>query len=153
MKLIYILLLSLLSITSYSQEYNKVDTTWTLTYNDVTKLRDTIEIINKSIINLKEEIKLLDSLSTEREDKIKDLDLKMNLLESAIERYEELTEIYRDKLITSNSIINSYKLELVFSKDRLEAEKKNTTKEKFWKNIYKFSYPILIITAGILILK
>ena len=153
MKLIYILLLSLLSITSYSQEYNKVDTTWTLTYNDVTKLRDTIEIINKSIINLKEEIKLLDSLSTEREDKIKDLDLKMNLLESAIERYEELTEIYRDKLITSNSIINSYKLELVFSKDRLEAEKKNTTKEKFWKNIYKFSYPIIIITAGILILK
>ena len=153
MKLIYIILLSLLSFTVYSQGYNKVDTIWTLTYNDVTKLRDTIETVNKSIINLKEEIKLLDSISTTKDYKIKELEILISLQISQIEKYEELTEIYRDKLVTSNNIMNSYKLELVFSKDKLEIEKKNTSKEKTWKQIYKWGYPILIIVTGILILK
>lgn len=153
MKLIYIILLSLLSFTAYSQEFNIIDTTWTLNYSEAIKLRDTIETTSKAIINLKEEIKLLDSISTTKDDKIKELEILISLQVSQIEKYEELTEIYRDKLITSNSIINSYKLELVFSKDRLEIEKKNTSKERTWKNIYKFSYPIIAIVTTILILK
>lgn len=146
MKLIYILLISLFSITSYSQTYNKVDTTWTLNYKDVSKIRDTINTITSELI-------LLDSISKEKTLKINKLETSDTLQKLELEKYEELVESYRSTLIKSNGIINWFKAESVFMQDRLKIEENKLKKETTWKNVYKYGYPVAAIITTILILK
>ena len=153
MRYITILLLFFLPFTINSQIYNSTDTTWTVTYNQVLKIRQSIESCKNSREVLEKEIDLLELSGQTKDLAIKKLQVRDSLYAMEISKYKEMDDIMREKVFLSNDIINNYKVLLLTAEDQILAENKKRKKAELWNKVYKVGYAAAAILAGYLILK
>lgn len=137
MKQLLLIILFFLPFTINSQQDSI-----TISYNKALSIQHKTE-------NLKDQIKKLLEIKIKQDYIVKDLIKKDSLNYKEIEKYNTMDSIMREKNYLSNDIINNYKILLLSSNDSLIAEEKAKRREKMWKNIYKYSYPTLIIAAAI----
>lgn len=153
MKQLLFILFFILPFTVNSQIYNSKDTTWTVTYNQVLKIRESIESCKNNREVLEREIDLLELSGQTKDLAIKKLQVRDSLYTMELGKYKEMDDIMREKVFLSNDIINNYKILLFSAEDQIRAENKKRKKAELWKNIYKYGYPIAAAIAGVLILK
>ena len=153
MKQLLILLLFFLPFTINSQIYNSTDTTWTVTYNEVLKIRESIESCKNNREVLEKEIDLLELSNQTGNVAIKKLQVRDSLYAMEISKYKEMDDIMREKVFLSNDIINNYKVLLFTAEDMVRAENKKRKKAELWNKVYKVGYAATAILAGYLILK
>jgi hypothetical protein len=153
MKQLLLILLFILPFTINSQIYNSTDTTWTVTYNQVLKIRESIESCKNNREVLEKEIDLLELSGQTKDLTIKKLLIRDSLYSIELSKYKEMDDIMRNKVFLSNDIINNYKVLLMSTEDSLKIETKAKRKEKIWKNIYKYGYAVGGVLVGILILR
>ena len=153
MKQLLLIILFILPFTINSQIYNSLDTTWIVTYNQVLKIRQSIESCKNNREVLEKEIDLLELSGQTKDLTIKKLQVRDSLFMMELSKYKEMDDIMREKIYISNDIINNYKALLFTTEDELRAENKKRRRIETWKKIYKYGYPITIAITGILILK
>lgn len=153
MRYITILLLFFLPFTINSQIYNSTDTTWTVTYNQVLKIRQSIESCKNNREVLEKEIDLLELSGQTKDLAIKKLQVRDSLYAMEIGKYKEMDDIMREKVFLSNDIINNYKVLLFTAEDMVRAENKKRKKAELWNKVYKVGYAAAAILAGYIILK
>lgn len=153
MRYLTILLLFILPFTINSQIYNSTDTTWTVTYNQVLKIRESIQSCKNNREVLEKEIDLLELSGQTKDLAIKKLQVRDSLYSMEIGKYKEMDDIMREKVFLSNDIINNYKVLLYTAEDMVRAENKKRKKAELWNKVYKVGYAAAAILAGYLILK
>ena len=153
MKQLLFILLFFLPFTINSQIYNSTDTTWTVTYNQVLKIRQSIESCKNNREVLEKEIDLLELSNQTGNVAIKKLQVRDSLYAMEISKYKEMDDIMREKVFLSNDIINNYKVLLLTAEDQILAENKKRKKAELWNKVYKVGYAAAAILAGYIILK
>ncbi len=153
MKQLLLIILFFLPFTINSQIYNSTDTTWTVTYNQVLKIRQSIESCKNSREVLEKEIDLLELSGQTKDLAIKKLQVRDSLYAMEISKYKEMDDIMREKVFLSNDIINNYKVLLLTAEDQIFAENKKRKKAELWNKLYKVGYAAAAILTGYLILK
>ena len=155
MRLIYIFLILLITTAAYNQvSYNPVDTTYTFNYNQLQLIKNKIEGCKAERSSLEREITLLEDLNSTKDIKIKKLEVRDSLYQKELDLYKEMDKVMSEKAYKANDIINNQKLLILTAEDQLKAETKKARKQELWKNVYKYSYPIIgIIVAGIIVTK
>ncbi len=153
MKQLLLIILFFLPFTINSQIYNSTDTTWTVTYNQVLKIRQSIESCKNNREVLEKEIDLLELSGQTKDLAIKKLQVRDSLYAMEISKYKEMDDIMREKVFLSNDIINNYKVLLLTAEDQILAENKKRKKAELWNKVYKVGYAAAAILAGYLILK
>ena len=153
MKQLLRIILFFLPFTINSQIYNSTDTTWTVTYNQVLKIRQSIESCKNNREVLEKEIDLLELSGQTKDLAIKKLQVRDSLYAMEISKYKEMDDIMREKVFLSNDIINNYKILLFSAEDQIRAENKKRKKAELWKNIYKYSIPLVAAITSYVILK
>lgn len=148
-KFLIIFLFFSINLSAQYPTYNPMDSSFTFSYKQSVDLAKYKEERNK----LQLQINKLHEMGGQTTQIINKLQLRDTLLKLELEKYEEMDRILRDKVILSNDIVNNYKILLLSSQEELRASKKREKIEKFWKNFYKYSYPIAGGIAAILILK
>ena len=153
MKQLLLIILFFLPFTINSQIYNSTDTTWTVTYNHVLKIRQSIESCKNNREVLEKEIDLLELSGQTKDVAIKKLQVRDSLYVMEIGKYKEMDDIMREKVFLSNDIINNYKVLLLTAEDQILAENKKRKKAELWNKVYKVGYAAAAILAGYIILK
>ena len=153
MKQLLLIILFILPFTINSQIYNSTDTTWTVTYNQVLKIRQSIESCKNNREVLEKEIDLLELSGQTKDLAIKKLQVRDSLYAMEISKYKEMDDIMREKVFLSNDIINNYKVLLLTAEDQILAENKKRKKAELWNKVYKVGYAAAAILAGYIILK
>ncbi len=153
MKQLLLIILFFLPFTINSQIYNSTDTTWTVTYNQVLKIRQSIESCKNNREVLEKEIDLLEFSGQTKDLAIKKLQVRDSLYAMEISKYKEMDDIMREKVFLSNDIINNYKVLLLTAEDQILAENKKRKKAELWNKVYKVGYAAAAILAGYIILK
>ncbi len=153
MKQLLLILLFILPFTINSQIYNSTDTTWTVTYNQVLKIRQSIESCKNSREVLEKEIDLLELSGQTKDLAIRKLQVRDSLYAMEISKYKEMDDIMREKVFLSNDIINNYKVLLLTAEDQIRAENKKRKKAELWNKVYKVGYAAAALLAGYVILK
>ncbi len=149
--LIYILLL--LTSTAFGQiSYNPIDTTFTFTYAHLQSIKNSIESCKVQRSALEREIVLLEDIRTTQDIKIKKLIVRDSLYQKELELYKEMDRVMMDKAYKANEIIKNQGYIIISTENQLKIETKKAKREKFWKNVYKFSYPAAILITGFIIL-
>ena len=88
MKQLLLIILFFLPFTINSQIYNSTDTTWTVTYNQVLKIRQSIESCKNSREVLEKEIDLLELSGQTKDLAIKKLQVRDSLYAMEISKYK-----------------------------------------------------------------
>ena len=153
MKQLLLIILFFLPFTINSQIYNSTDTTWTVTYNQVLKIRQSIESCKNNREVLEKEIDLLELSGQTKDLAIKKLQVRDSLYAMEISKYKEMDDIMREKVLLSNDIINNYKVLLFTAEDQIRAENKKRKKAELWNKVYKVGYAAAALLAGYVILK
>ena len=133
MKQLLLILLFFLPFTINSQIYNSTDTTWTVTYNQVLKIRQSIESCKNNREVLEKEIDLLELSGQTKDLAIRKLQVRDSLYAMEISKYKEMDDIMREKVFLSNDIINNYKFLLLTAEYQIRAENKKRKKAELWK--------------------
>ena len=153
MKQLLLIILFFLPFTINSQIYNSTDTTWTVTYNQVLKIRQSIESCKNNREVLEKEIDLLELSGQTKDLAIRKLQVRDSLYAMEISKYKEMDDIMREKVFLSNDIINNYKVLLLTAEDQILAENKKRKKAELWNKVYKVGYAAAALLAGYVILK
>lgn len=127
--------------------YNN-DSTFTLGVKELNDIRIKIEENKLMRQRLAFEVDLLEDIRLAQKTKIEKLELRDSLSREEIYLYQSLEATLNEKIDRSNSIMNNYKMILMSKDEELAIKEKERKKENFWKNIYKWGYPIL---AGALV--
>ena len=141
------LILLLFPLFLSGQIYNQ-DTTWTLNYAHITKLRTEIETSKAVRQKLKDELALLYEKSERQDIIIKNVKLRDSLATVELQKADEIEVVLREKLVLSNDIISKYRVLLFSTEDQLRIADKKRKNAELWKTIYKYGIP----AAGILTL-
>ena len=142
-----ILILLLFPLFLSGQVYNQ-DTTWTLNYAHITKLRTEIETSKAVRQKLNDELALLYEKSERQDIIIKNVKLRDSLATVELQKADEIEAVLREKLALSNDIISKYRVLLFSTEDQLRIADKKRRNAELWKTIYKYGIP----AAGILTL-
>ena len=141
------LILLLFPLFLSGQIYNQ-DTTWTLNYAHITKLRTEIETSKAVRQKLNDELALLYEKSERQDIIIKNVKLRDSLATVELQKADEIEAVLREKLALSNDIISKYRVLLFSTEDQLRIADKKRRNAELWKTIYKYGIP----AAGILTL-
>ena len=129
------------------QIYNQ-DTTWTLNYAHITKLRTEIETSKAIRQKLNDELALLYEKSERQDIIIRNVKLRDSLATVELQKADEIEAVLREKLALSNDIISKYRVLLFSTEDQLRIADKKRRNAELWKTIYKYGFP----AAGLLTL-
>ena len=141
------LILLLFPLFLSGQIYNQ-DTTWTLNYAHITKLRTEIETSKAVRQKLNDELALLYEKSERQDIIIKNVKLRDSLATVELQKADEIEAVLREKLALSNDIISKYRVLLFSTEDQLRIADKKRKNAELWKTIYKYGFP----AAGLLTL-
>lgn len=141
------LILLLFPLFLSGQIYNQ-DTTWTLNYAHITKLRTEIETSKAIRQKLNDELALLYEKSERQDIIIRNVKLRDSLATVELQKADEIEAVLREKLALSNDIISKYRVLLFSTEDQLRIADKKRKNAELWKTIYKYGIP----AAGILTL-
>lgn len=135
-----ILILLLFPLFLSGQVYNQ-DTTWTLNYAHITKLRTEIETSKAVRQKLNDELALLYEKSERQDIIIKNVKLRDSLATVELQKADEIESVLREKLVLSNDIISKYRVLLFSTEDQLRIADKKRKNAELWKGIYKYGFP------------
>jgi len=135
-----ILILLLFPLFLSGQIYNQ-DTTWTLNYVHITKLRTEIETSKAVRQKLNDELALLYEKSERQDIIIKNVKLRDSLATVELQKADEIEAVLREKLVLSNDIISKYRVLLFSTEDQLRVADKKRKNAELWKGIYKYGFP------------
>jgi hypothetical protein len=135
-----ILILLLFPLFLSGQIYNQ-DTTWTLNYAHITKLRTEIETSKAVRQKLNDELALLYEKSERQDIIIKNVKLRDSLATVELQKADEIETVLREKLVLSNDIISKYRILLFSTEDQLRVADKKRKNAELWKGIYKYGFP------------
>lgn len=135
-----ILILLLFPLFLSGQIYNQ-DTTWTLNYAHITKLRTEIETSKAVRQKLNGELALLYEKSERQDIIIKNVKLRDSLATVELQKADEIEAVLREKLVLSNDIISKYRVLLFSIEDQLRVADKKRKNAELWKGIYKYGFP------------
>lgn len=141
------LILLLFPLFLSGQIYNQ-DTTWTLNYAHITKLRTEIETSKAIRQKLNDELALLYEKSERQDIIIRNVKLRDSLATVELQKADEIEAVLREKLALSNDIISKYRVLLFSTEDQLRIADKKRKNAELWKTIYKYGFP----AAGLLTL-
>ena len=131
-----------------SGQIYKQDTTWTLNYAHITKLRTEIETSKAIRQKLNDELALLYEKSERQDIIIRNVKLRDSLATVELQKADEIEAVLREKLALSNDIISKYRVLLFSTEDQLRIADKKRKNAELWKTIYKYGFP----AAGLLTL-
>lgn len=126
--------------------YNPIDSTFTFSFPQSLDIAKT----KKEKRNLEKEVKILSELGGQHERIIEKLKYKDSLSQVEIESCDRANQMLIHKLDNSVGIINNHRLKNEALEIKLEEEKKETQKQKYWKNFYKITAPVIIIIFAFL---
>jgi hypothetical protein len=110
------------------------------------------EKIKYKIENQKKQIDILIRIGGNQDLIIKKLQLRDSLHALEIIEYQKMDSILREKINNYDRVTSNYRTLLVSTEEKLrftEAEKDN---QRYWKDVYKYGYPILGAVAAIILL-
>lgn len=149
MKIIIILFLLIPTISLC--QYNRVDTTWTLNYKQLLKIRQEIETCKETRYLLQDEIEIILKQDETKDIIISKLKLRDSLYQQELNKAAEIEALYREKLVLSNTIMNNYRILLLTTEEQVALEVSRARKERIWKNIYRYGFPAAILTTLIIL--
>ena len=126
--------------------YNPIDSTFTFSFPQSLDIAKT----KKEKRNLEKEVKVLSNLGGQHERIIEKLNYKDSLSQIEIEACDRANQMLSHKIDNSVVIINNYRLKSEALELQLEEEKKETKKQKYWKNFYMVTAPVVIIIFAFL---
>lgn len=143
MKYLYILIVMITSLNSYSQKDVEIlnDSFLIISYDKVNSIKERTE-------NLKKQIEILSEYAIICDTATKKALTKESWYNQEIDKWSLMDSILREKIILSNSIIDNYKTLVIITEDQLKKANSTVKKEKFWKNVYKT--PAIIGTIAFL---
>lgn len=141
-----ILFITLSFAPAYSQmKYVEADSAFMISFKAAEKIKYKIE-------NQKKQIDILIRIGGNQDLIIKKLQLRDSLHALEIIEYQKMDSILREKIHNFDKVTSNYRTLLLSTEEKLkftEAEKDN---QKYWKDVYKYGYPILGAVAAILLL-
>ena len=126
--------------------YNPIDSTFTFSYPQSIDIAKT----KKEKKNLEKEVKVLTDLGGQHERIIEKLKYKDSLSQVEIEACDRANQMLVHKIDNSVGIINNYRLKSEALEIKLEEQKKETQKQRYWKTFYKVAAPVVIVIFAFL---
>jgi hypothetical protein len=141
-----VLFITLSFAPAYSQmTYMEADSAFMISFKAAEKIKYKIE-------NQKKQIDILIRIGGNQDLIIKKLQLRDSLHALELIEYQKMDSILREKINNYDKVTSNYRTLLISTEEKLrftEAEKKNET---YWKDVYKYGYPILGAVIGIILL-
>ncbi len=131
---------------AYSQmTYVEADSAFMISFKAAEKIKYKIE-------NQKKQIDILIRIGGNQDLIIKKLQLRDSLHALELIEYQKMDSILREKINNYDRVTLNYRTLLLSTEEKLrftEAEKDN---QRYWKDVYKYGYPILGAVAAIILL-
>ena len=144
--LLFIFLFSFLSFTANSQmTYVEKDSAFMVSFKTAEKIKHKIE-------NQKKQIDILIRIGGNQDLIIKKLQYRDSLHSLEIREYQKMDSILREKVNNFDRITSNYRATLLSTEERLQITESERKEEKYWKDVYKYGYPILGIVAAVVLL-
>jgi hypothetical protein len=112
----------------------------------------TAEKIKHKIENQKKQIDILIRIGGNQDLIIKKLQYRDSLHSLEIREYQKMDSILREKVNNFDRITSNYRATLLSTEERLQITESERKEEKYWKDVYKYGYPILGIVAAVVLL-
>lgn len=112
----------------------------------------TAEKIKHKIENQKKQIDILIRIGGNQDLIIKKLQYRDSLHSLEIREYQKMDSILREKVNNFDRITSNYRATLLSTEERLQITESQRKEEKYWKDVYKYGYPILGIVAAVVLL-
>lgn len=153
MRLIIIFISILLVNTCYSQiKYNRLDSTYLFTYTQLNSVYTPLNTLKLKTENLESQIGLYFDIVYEQTAKINKLEKRDSAFSKELEITNDMNEILKSK-VNDLIEINQAKDQIIMIKENdFKILTKETKKQKFWKNFYKYGYPVIGAAIGVLII-
>lgn len=144
--LLFIFLFGALSFTANSQmTYVEKDSAFMVSFRTAEKIKHKIE-------NQKKQIDILIRIGGNQDLIIKKLQFRDSLHSLEIREYQKMDSILREKINNFDRITSNYRATLLSTEERLQITESQRKEEKYWKDVYKYGYPILGIVAAVVLL-
>ena len=131
---------------SYSQmTYVEADSAFMISFKAAEKIKHKIE-------NQKKQIDILIRIGGNQDLIIKKLQFRDSLHSLEIREYQKMDSILREKVNNFDRITSNYRATLLSTEERLQITESERKEEKYWKDVYKYGYPILGAVIGIILL-
>lgn len=146
MRLLSFILFITLSFSAKSQmTYVEKDSAFMVSFKTAEKIKHKIE-------NQKKQIDILIRIGGNQDLIIKKLQFRDSLHTLEIREYQKMDSILREKVNNFDRITSNYRATLLSTEERLQITESQRKEEKYWKDVYKYGYPILAAVVGIVIL-
>lgn len=146
MRLLSFILFITLSFSAQSQmAYVEKDSAFMVSFRTAEKIKHKIE-------NQKKQIDILIRIGGNQDLIIKKLQFRDSLHSLEIREYQKMDSILREKIGNFDRITSNYRATLLSTEERLQITEANRKEEKYWKDVYKYGYPILGIVAAVVLL-
>lgn len=146
MRLLILILFTTLSFSAQSQmTYVEKDSAFMVSFRTAEKIKHRIE-------NQKKQIDILIRIGGNQDLIIKKLQFRDSLHSLEIREYQKMDSILREKVNNFDRITSNYRATLLSTEERLQITESQRKEEKYWKDVYKYGYPILGIVAAVVLL-
>jgi len=146
MRLLSFILFITLSFSAQAQmTYVEKDSAFMVSFKTAEKIKHKIE-------NQKKQIDILIRIGGNQDLIIKKLQYRDSLHSLEIREYQKMDSILREKVNNFDRITSNYRATLLSTEERLQITESERKEEKYWKDVYKYGYPILGIVAAVVLL-
>lgn len=146
MRLLSFILFITLSFSAQAQmTYVEKDSAFMVSFKTAEKIKHKIE-------NQKKQIDILIRIGGNQDLIIKKLQFRDSLHSLEIREYQKMDSILREKVNNFDRITSNYRATLLSTEERLQITESQRKEEKYWKDVYKYGYPILGIVAAVVLL-
>ena len=146
MRILSFILFITLSFSAQAQmSYVEKDSAFMVSFKTAEKIKHKIE-------NQKKQIDILIRIGGNQDLIIKKLQYRDSLHSLEIREYQKMDSILREKIGNFDRITSNYRTTLLSTEERLQITESQRKEEKYWKDVYKYGYPILGIVAAVVLL-
>ena len=141
----FILFITLFFSAQAQMSYVDKDSAFMVSFKTAEKIKHKIE-------NQKKQIDILIRIGGNQDLIIKKLQYRDSLHSLEIREYQKMDSILREKVNNFDRITSNYRATLLSTEERLQITESERKEEKYWKDVYKYGYPILGIVAAVVLL-